>query len=66
MKKFCKSLREHTMKIINFGKKKMKPSSKKQHELHEKTGIYCICKESSYISTLMIETIVNLGNIVIV
>ena len=24
MKKFCKSLREHPMKIINFKKKKMK------------------------------------------
>ena len=30
MKKFCESLREHTMKIINFKKKKMKLLTKKQ------------------------------------
>ena len=30
MKKFCESLREHAMKIINFQKKKMKLSRKEQ------------------------------------
>ena len=30
MKKFCESLREHTMKIINFTKKKMKLLIKEQ------------------------------------
>ena len=29
MKRFCESLREHAMKIINFKKKKMKISIKK-------------------------------------
>ena len=30
MKKFCESLREHTMKIINFKKKKVMPSINKE------------------------------------
>ena len=32
MKKFCESLREHAMKIINFKKKKMKLLTKEQQE----------------------------------
>ena len=32
MKKFCESLREHAMKIINFKKKKMKLLTKQQQE----------------------------------
>ena len=31
MKKFCKSLREHTIKIINFEKKKMLPLTSKEY-----------------------------------
>ena len=45
MKKFCESLREHAMKIINFKKKKMKLSTKEQQELYENTKICYICKE---------------------
>ena len=30
MKKFCESLREHAMKIVNFKKKKMKLLKKEQ------------------------------------
>ena len=32
MKKFCESLREHTMKILNFKKKKMNPLTEEQQE----------------------------------
>ena len=32
MKKFCESLREHAMEIINFKKKKMKLLTKEQQE----------------------------------
>ena len=32
MKKFCESLREHAMKIINFKKEKMKLLTKEQQE----------------------------------
>ena len=35
MKKFCGSLREHVMKIINFKKKKVKLITKKQQESYE-------------------------------
>ena len=35
MKKFCESLRELSMKIINFKKKKINLSKKEQQELHE-------------------------------
>ena len=39
MKKFCKSLREYAMKIINFKKKKMKLLTKNQQELYENAKI---------------------------
>ena len=42
MKKFCESLREHVIKIINFEKKKMISLTNEQQELHEKTKI---CKK---------------------
>ena len=45
MKKFCEFLRKHTMKIINFKKKKMKLLTKEQQELYENAKIYYICKE---------------------
>ena len=45
MKKFCESLREHAMKIINFKKKNMKLWTKEQQESHENAKICYICKE---------------------
>ena len=45
MKKFCKSLREYAMEIINFKKKKMKVLRKEQQESYEKAKICHICKE---------------------
>ena len=45
MKTFCKFLRELTMKIINFKKKKMKLLTKKQQESYENVKICYICKE---------------------
>ena len=45
MKKFCKCLREHAMKIINFKKKKMKLLTKEQQESYENAKISYICKE---------------------
>ena len=43
MKKFCESLREHSMKVINFKKKKMKLLTKKQQESYENAKICYIC-----------------------
>ena len=45
MKKFCELLGEHTMKIINFKKGKMKLWMKEQQETYENAKICYICKE---------------------
>ena len=45
MKKFCESLREHPLKIINFKKKKMKLLTKEQQKSHENAKICYICIE---------------------
>ena len=45
MKKFCKDLREHATKIINFEKKKMIPLTKKEKENHNKQKVCYICKK---------------------
>ena len=45
MKKCCEFLREHTMKIINFKKEKMKTLTKEQQEPYENAKICYICKE---------------------
>ena len=42
---FCESLRGHTMKIINFKKKKMKLITKEQQESYKNTKICYFCKE---------------------
>ena len=52
MKKFCKFLREHVMKIINFKKKKMKLLTKELQESYENTKICCICREKFEIKYL--------------
>ena len=46
MGKFCGSLREHAVKIINFKKKKMKLLVKQQQETYENANICYICKEN--------------------
>ena len=46
MKKFCESLRENTMKIINFQKKSVKLLTKEQQESYEDAKICYICKET--------------------
>ena len=40
MKKFCESLREHTVKIINFEKKKIISLTNEQHESNEKKSAF--------------------------
>ena len=45
IKKFCESLREHAMKIMNFKKKKVKLLTKEQQESYENAKICYICKE---------------------
>ena len=45
MKKFCKDLREHTTKIINYEKKDMIPFTKKEEKHHNKQKFCYICKK---------------------
>ena len=42
-KKFCKTLREHAIKIINFKNKKVKLLLKEQQESYENAKICYIC-----------------------
>ena len=46
MKKFCEVLRELTMKIISFKKKKIKLLTKEQQEWYENAKICNICTEN--------------------
>ena len=45
MKKFCKDLREHATKIINYEKKDMIPLTKKKEKHHNKQKVCYICKK---------------------
>ena len=45
MKKFCKDLREHATKIINYEKKKMISLTKKEEENYNKQKVSYICKK---------------------
>ena len=45
MKKFCKDLREHAMKIINYEKKKIVPLTTKEEICYNKQKICYICKK---------------------
>ena len=45
MKKFCKDLREHATKIINYEKKKMIPLTTKEEIYYNKQKICYICKK---------------------
>ena len=46
MKKFCEFLREHTMKIFNFKKRKKRLLMKEKQESYENAKICYICKEN--------------------
>ena len=45
MKKFCKDLREHATKIINYETKDMIPLTKKEEENHNNQKVCCMCKK---------------------
>ena len=45
MKKVCKDLREHATKIINYEKKEMIPSTKKEEKKHNKQKVCYICRK---------------------
>ena len=45
MEKFCKDLREHATKLINYEKKDMIPLTKKEEKHHNKQKVCYICKK---------------------
>ena len=45
MEKFCKDLREHAMKKINYEKKEMIPLTDEENESYEKEKVCYICKK---------------------
>ena len=45
MKKFCKDLREHATRIINYEKKKMIPLTTEEKIYHNEQEICYICKK---------------------
>ena len=45
MKKFCKDLREHSIKIINYEKKKMIPLTTKKEVYYNRQKVCYICKK---------------------
>ena len=65
MKKFCESLREHAMEIINFTKKKMKSLTNEQQKSYQNVKICYICKERFEDKRAKDKSIVKLGTIVI-
>ena len=66
MKKFCESLRERAMKIINFKKIKMTLLTKQQQESYQNAKICYICKEKLESKYLKKQNIVKLEVIVII
>ena len=58
MKKFCKDLREHASKIINYEKKDMIPLTKKEEKRHNKPKVCYICKKD-LIQIIMIKSIIK-------
>ena len=45
MESFCKDLREHAMKIMNYEKKEMIPLTYEEKELYEMQKVCYICKK---------------------
>ena len=43
MKRFCKNLKDHATKIINFKKKTMIPLTKEEEDNYNKENIRYIC-----------------------
>ena len=46
MEIFCKDLREHVMKIMNYEKNETIPLTDKENGLYEMQKVCCICKKT--------------------
>ena len=45
METFCKDLREHTIRIVNYEKKEMIPLTDEENKFYEKQKVTNICKK---------------------
>ena len=52
MERFCKGLREHAMKIIDYEKKEIMPLTDKENKFYEKQKVCYICKKEFSINKL--------------
>ena len=53
MEKFCKDLREHAMKIINYEKKEKIPLTIEENEYYEMQKVCYICKKKLILIKMM-------------
>ena len=65
MKTVCESIRDYTIMVINFRKKKVKLLTKKQ-QLYQNEKVSFICKKSFNKNMLKIKTIQKLEAIAII
>ena len=63
LKTFCKFLRKHAMKIIDFGKKKKIPLITEQQEFYQKTKFATFSKKQFVHKQTTEKTIAKLGTI---
>ena len=53
MERFCKNLREHAMKIINYEKKERIPLTNEENEYYEMQKVCYICKKGLILIKIM-------------
>ena len=63
MKRFCKDLKDHATKIIDFKKKNMIPLIKEEEDNYNKENICYIRKKEFHNNTSMIIMILVLQNV---
>ena len=62
MERFCKYLKDHATKIINYEKKKMTPLNNKENKSYEKQKVCYICKKEFNTNNKIIIKIINKEN----
>ena len=45
MERFCKDLKKHTVKIMNYDEKKMVPLTQKQNKSYKEQKVCYVCKK---------------------
>ena len=66
MKKFCESLREYVKYIIDFEKKNMPSSTKKEIKTHQDAKVCYICGKKILKNSLKVKIVEQLETMVII